>query len=267
MKQVHHTSARRNDPGRTLAIARYTLLEAWRNRFLLTLLAVVAGLWLASLFVQQLAITESERIQVGFLAAVLRVAAVFMISLYVLQGLLREFHDKVVDLVLSLDLPRASYILGKFFGFSLLCIIAASIAALPLALIADWRDAAVWAFTLTLELWLLAALAVFCMTTFTQLMPAATFVLAFYLLARSITAIQLMSTSTLFGGSFGPQAAAFIADLLALVLPRLDALAQTAWLVGAQPVPVSLAAVTLQTVIYSALLLAAAMFDLYRRNF
>lgn len=267
MKQAHHAAARSNDRGRTLAIARHTLLEAWRNRFLLTLLAVVAGLWLASLFVQQLAITESERIQVGFLAAVLRVAAVFMVSLYVLQGLLREFHDKVVELVLSLDLPRASYILGKFFGFSLLCIAAASITAIPLALIADWRDAAAWAFTLTLELWLLAALAVFCITTFTQLMPAATFVLAFYLLARSITAIQLMSTSTLFGSGFGPQAAAFIADLLALVLPRLDAFAQTAWLVGAQPVPVSLATATLQTLIYSALLLAAAMFDLYRRNF
>jgi ABC-type transport system involved in multi-copper enzyme maturation permease subunit len=267
MEQPHTVFARGNDWVRTLTIARYTLLEAWRNRFLLTLFAVVAALWLASVFVQQLAITESERIQVGFLAATLRVAAAFMIGLYVLQGLLREFHDKVVELVLSLDLPRASYVLGKFCGYFLLCAAAALIVSLPLALHADWPDVATWAFTLMLELWLLAALAVFCMTTFTQLMPAATFLLAFYLLARSIAAIQLMSASTLFGTGFGPQAAAFVADLLALILPRLNAFTQTAWLVGAQPVPISLAGAALQTAIYSALLLSAAMFDLYRRNF
>jgi ABC-type transport system involved in multi-copper enzyme maturation permease subunit len=264
---AYEASASRDHWRRTLAIAHYTLLEAWRNRLLLILLAVVVTLVLASLFVQELAITESQRIRTGFLAATLRVAAAFTISFYVLQGLLREFHDKVVELVLSIDLPRASYVLGKFLAYALLGAAATIVVSLPLALLAPWQDVVAWAFTLMLELWLLAAFAVFCMTTFTQLLPAATFVLAFYLLARSISAIQLISSSTLLGSGFGPQAAAFVADALALILPRLDAYAQTAWLVDAQALPISFAFALLQTAVYTMLLLAAAMFDLYRRNF
>ncbi|HZP91957.1 MAG TPA: ABC transporter permease [Burkholderiales bacterium] len=255
------------DWARTLSISRYTLLEAWRNRFVVVVLVLVAALLVASFFVEQLAITESRRVQVGFLAAALRASIVFVTVLYVLQGMVREFQDKVVEIILSLDLPRASYVLGKFFAYLVLCAACAALCAAPLFLLADAPQVAAWAVTLMLELWLLAAGAVFCMVTFNQLLPAATFVFSFYLLGRSITAIQLMSTSTLAGTGPGAQAAARLADLLAFVLPRLDAFAQTAWLVDSGAPPLSLPMAALQTGIYVGLLLAAAMFDLYRRNF
>ena len=51
-----------------------------------------------------------------------------------------------------------------------------------------------------------------------------------------------------------------------MVLPRLDAFTQTAWLTGAQASPLTMSGATVQTAIYVALLLAAAMFDLHRRN-
>ena len=257
----------RLDWARTLSISRYTLLEAWRNRFLVVVLALVVVLLVASFFVQQLAITESRRVQVGFLAAALRASIVFAIVLHVLQGLARDFQDKVVEIILSLDLPRASYVLGKYFAYLILCAVCAALCAAPLLLLADAPQVAAWAFTLMLELWLLAAGAVFCMVTFNQLLPAATFVFSFYLLGRSITAIQLMSTSTLVGTGPGAQAAARLADLLAFILPRLDAFAQTAWLVDAGARPLSLSLAAFQTGIYVGLLLAATMFDLYRRNF
>ncbi|MGH8677659.1 MAG: ABC transporter permease [Burkholderiales bacterium] len=252
---------------RTLAIARYTLLEAWRNRFLLTMCSIVAVLIVLSLFIRQIAITESARTQIGFLSATLRMAAVFVMSLYVLQGLLREFQDKVLELVLSLDLPRWCYLLGKFCGYLVLCLACSAIAAAPLLALADPSAVLAWAFTLSLELSLVAAAALFCMTTFTQLLPAASFVLAFYLLARSITAIQLMSASTLLSPSPVTEFSVSLADLLALVLPRLDAFTQTAWLIDASALPLSWAFAAVQTAIYVALLLAAAMFDLHRKNF
>ena len=46
---------------------------------------------------------------------------------------------------------------------------------------------------------MIAALSVFCILTFTQLMPAASFVAGFYLLARAMTAIQLISSSAIVG--------------------------------------------------------------------
>jgi len=252
--------------GRTLAIARYTLLEAWRNRFALLLVVIVIAAVLASIFVRQQTITEATRSQIAFLAATLRAGSVFLVAITVLQGSVREFNDKVLELVLSLDLPRSSYIAGKFLGYACLGVICTIAVSLPLALLADSQDVLPWAYTHLLELWIVTAFSVFCITTFTQIASAATLVLGFYFLARSITAIQLMSQSTIADPGPTTDYAAFLADAIAVVLPRLDAFTQTAWLTGASAIPLTMSGATVQTAIYVALLLAAAMFDLHRRN-
>jgi ABC-type transport system involved in multi-copper enzyme maturation permease subunit len=258
----------RLDARRIGAIARYTVLEAWRNRlFALTVVAVTL-LTLLSLFARELAVTESGRLQTAILAATLRVASVFLIALYILNGLTREFNDKILELMLSLDLQRPAYLMGKFLGFAIVALAVAAIVTVPVAVLAPTHAALAWGCSLALELLIIAALSVFCITTFTQLLPAAAFVSAFYLLARSITAIQLMSGSSLLGvDGFGQKASAMLADALAIALPRMDAFTQTAWLVndaGAQP---ALLNIVLQTAVYVVLVLAAAMFDLYRKNF
>jgi ABC-type transport system involved in multi-copper enzyme maturation permease subunit len=252
---------------RIWGIARYTLLEAWRNRFLILVPVLVAALFVLSLFIKQLAITESTQIQLGFLASSLRLTAVFLIALFVLQGLARDFQDKVVDIIFSLDLPRTHYVLGRFLGYCVLCAAVALCCAVPLLVLKPAGATLAWAAFLLLELCLVAAASVFCMVTFSQLLPAATFVAGFYLLARSITAIQLMSSSTLMGGDWGTKAAAHLADALSLLLPRLDAFTQTAWLVDSTGVPIAFGRALLQLLVYGVLLLSAAMFDLQRRNF
>jgi hypothetical protein len=252
---------------RTLGISSYTLLEAWRNRFPVLVLAVIAVLYVIGIFVRELAITESTQVQTGFIAASARLAAVFIVALYVLQGLAREAQDKIAEIIFSLDLPRAVYVLGKFLGYAALCAVVSAICALPVLTVVPGGAALAWSASLMLELWLVAAASVFCMVTFSQLLPAATFVAGFYLLGRSITAIQLMSRSTLAGEDWGAQAAAFVADMLAFLLPRLDAFTQTAWLLGTQSLPVTPVSLAIQVLVYVLLLLAAAMFDLYRRNF
>lgn len=252
---------------RTLSIARYTVLEAWRNRFAILMAGIGIAAIFASIFVRQQAITEADRMQTAFLASTLRIAAVFVVAIYVLQGTLREFQDKVLELMLSLDLPRSNYLAGKFLGYAGVGLSCALIVALPLLLVSDAGDVLAWTYSLVLELWIIAAFALFCMTTFSQLLPAATFVMAFYLLARSINAIQLISESTLAQSGLATEFGALLVDAISLVLPRLDAFTQTAWLIDAPVNTLSMTAATAQTVIYVFLLLAAAMFDLHRRNF
>ncbi|HEV8646530.1 MAG TPA: ABC transporter permease [Burkholderiales bacterium] len=250
------------------AIACYTVLEAWRNRLIVLVVIAVALLTLLSLFARELAVTESTRLQTAILASTLRVASVFLIALYILNGLTREFNDKIIELMLSLDLPRPGYLMGKFLGFAMLALAVATIATVPVAILAPAHAALAWGCSLALELLIITALSVFCMTTFTQLLPAAAFVTAFYLLARSITAIQLMSGSGLLGvDGFGQKASAVLADALAIALPRMDAFTQTAWLVNDAGAQIPLLNIVLQTAVYVGLLLAAAMFDLYRKNF
>ena len=57
-----------------------------------------------------------------------------------------------------------------------------------------------------------------------------------YLLARTVTAIQAIAGSPLAGDSAGAQAARWVVDAFALLLPRLDAVARGDWLLyGAPP--------------------------------
>lgn len=249
------------------AIARFTVLEAWRNRLALTVAVAVGLLFLLSVFVRELAITESTRLQTAVLASALRIASVFLVALYILNGLTREFNDKVVELLLSLDLPRPAYVLGKFLGYAVVAAAIAFIATIPVALLAPPGAALLWGCSLALELLLVSAIAVFCITTFTQLLSGAAFVAAFYLLARSISAIQLMSTSNLVAdGEAARKVGEWLANAMAFVLPRLDTFTQTAWLLP-EGSPGGFGAIALQSAIYVSLLLAAAMFDLYRKNF
>ena len=74
---------------KVLTIARFTLLEAVRTRLLWIVLVILALLFLASLFVQHISVTETARMQTGFLAATARMAAVLVLSLHLAGSMVR----------------------------------------------------------------------------------------------------------------------------------------------------------------------------------
>ncbi|HEY7657531.1 MAG TPA: ABC transporter permease [Burkholderiales bacterium] len=255
------------DP-RIAAIARYTLLEALRTRLSVLVLITLAGLVAASFFVEALAITEGARFQAGFYAAGMRLASVFIAAVYVLVSMTREFNDKGLDVLLALDLPRSHYVLGKLAGFLAIVVLIAAAAALPLGWLATPAAALQWAASLAGELAIVVAFALFCVVTFNQLTPAASFVLAFYALARALTAIRLMSAHPLTGAdTFSHQAIQLMVEALALIMPALDAWTQTAWLVDQPTAWSSLLELAALSLLYVALLAGATMFDFYRKNF
>ena len=251
-----------------LPIARYTLLEALRNRLLwLSLILVAAGLVFTQ-FLQQVAITESNQIQAALLAALLRVGAVFMLAAFVVTSMVREFNDKVMELVLSRPLRRSSYFLGKFAGYAAVALALAMIFSLPLALFAPAVRVALWSFSLACELLLVAAFALFCVLTLTQVMSALAAVAGFYLLSRSISALQIMAANPLSEGiSLGQQTVNFIMNTIAFLLPGLDRMTQTSWLIYHPPTSAEFMQLSAQTVVYVLLLCGAALFDLQRKNF
>ena len=252
---------------KVLTIARFTLLEAVRTRLLWIVLVILALLFLGSLFVQHISVTETARMQTGFLAATARTSAVFVLSLYLAGSMAREFNDKVVDLLLSLALPRAGYYFGKFLGYTGIAVGIAALTTLALAPLAPGVGLVLWGASLALELTLVAALALFCVITFTQIMPAISFVIAFYLLARSISAVRLLSTSQVLAPSdLTNRIVAYLVDALGWLLPGLDRFTSTAWLVDHTGSLSALGLNAFQTLVYGSLLLGAGLFDLYRRN-
>lgn len=253
---------------RIAAIARYTLLEALRTRLAALVFVTLLLLLAASFFVESISVTEGARFQAGFYAASMRLAAVFIAAVYVLVSITREFNDKNLDVLLALDLPRSHYVLGKLAGFLAIAVLIAAAASLPLAWLAPGPAALQWAGSLAAELAIVVAFALFCVVTFNQLTLAASFVVAFYVLCRALTAIRLMSAHPLTGAdTFSHQAIQFMVDALALVVPALDRWTQTAWLVNQPALWFTLLELAGFSALYVALLAAATMFDFYRKNF
>lgn len=247
-----------------LTIARYTLREATRTQLPLQAAVAVGLLFAASLLVRELAIADSIRLQTTFLAAGGRLLATFITTAFIISTLQREFNERAPQLLLALDLPRGHYVLGKGLGglgvatgIALLCALPALFTAAP----GDWLA---WAASLVLEQWIIAALALFCGISLRSAPAALLFTFGFYLLARSIAAIQLISHASLDAASVSHQYFSRALDGLALLLPRLDLFAPSVWLADGHTLGLGLLA--LQSAVYVALLLTATMFDLHRKN-
>jgi ABC-type transport system involved in multi-copper enzyme maturation permease subunit len=248
-------------------IARATLLEAARSR-MLWLVAILCLLCLGLAgFIQQVAIIEAPQIQATVLAAILRAAAAFLTAAFVTMSVVREYNDKVFELMLAQPWPRGVYLAGKFVGFSTAAVALAVIVSLPLLPFVPLDRLGVWTMSLGCELIIVAAMSLFCVITLAHIVPALATVLGFYVLARSIAAMQVIAAGSETSGTWAERAADWVIRGIALVLPRLDLMTRSDWLVAAMPAPAVLAGVIGQAVIYAVLLMAAAQFDLHRQNF
>lgn len=250
-----------------LTIAKFTLIENVKNHLFALVLLGVVGLFGFTQFIAALAVTETSQIQSAITGTMLRLFSVFIICIFVITSTIREFNDKGLELIISLPVDRYVYLAGKMFGFSLLSVFIAIIMALPLAFTTHISALVLWCFSLICELWILTVLSLLCVITFRNITSALASVMAFYLLARIISTIQLMAGSSILETTgISHKIMNLIIDTIAIILPKLDQFSQTEWLVygggdGAyMPIIV-------QTIIYVALLFSAACFDLYRKNF
>lgn len=249
------------------ALARTTLLEAVRNRLVWLAVAVVLIAFGLAQFLNQVAIAETREFQTALLAAPLRIAAVFILAVFVITSMVREAGDKVTELLLSLPAPRSTYFFGKFAGYASVAAILALLCSLPLALFAPPLGLAFWAASLLCELLIVMAMSLFCVLSLAQVVPAFAAVAGFYLLSRSMAAMQIIAGAPLHDPSLTDRIVNAVVGWIALLLPSLDSMTQTTWLLGSAPSVSVLGPVVGQTALYLVLICSAALFDLYRKNF
>ena len=102
---------------RAISIARFTLLEGMRTRFVLTVGVVITAVLIAAEFSAGLAITETHSYRVSVYAALLRISMVFVMILFVATSVVREVEERLLDLTLSRPVSRASWYLGRLGGY------------------------------------------------------------------------------------------------------------------------------------------------------
>ncbi len=248
------------------SIIRMILLEALGTRLPWLLVVIAMASFGFAQFLGQVAIIEAAQVQAAVLAAVLRVSAVFIVVTFVVTSMVRESSDKVTELLLSQAAPRAAYFFGKLAGHSAVAFAVAVAFSLPLMLFAPIGGVLSWLFSLGAELILMAALSLFCVLSLTQVLPAISAAAGFYLLSRSVAAMKLIAAAAVpTAASFGDRALSASVDAVALLLPRIDQMTQSDWLIS-PPAAAAVGTAMLQAVLYTALLAAASLFDLYRKN-
>ena len=245
-------------------IARFTVLEGWRGRTLWMAVGVVLVAWLVAQFSAGLAITDSLSYRSAIYAWLARPVLVLVLILAVAASVVREFSDRLLDLTWSRPVSRAVWFSGRLAGFVVLALVFALIAALPLLPYAAGPAVAVWGASLAMELALLACACLVAAVTLRQVTLAVTVTAAFYVLARTIDAIVLMSRGpTVDLSHWSTPVIAEIVAIIARVLPALDRFTDSAWLHQGVSADV-LAPLAVDVLVFGALLIAVGLFDVYR---
>lgn len=240
-----------------LAIAAATLHEARRSRLPWILLAAGLAAIGAALFGGELALTESDATRVALAAPVTRLAAVFILSAFIITSIRREADDRVRGMLLSLPIPRSGYLLAKLAAFCALAALTALASGLALLALADPAQAMLWTVTFACELVIVAAFALFTASGLNSGTAALSATIGFYLLGRIASTMQALATD---------HPAGSVASALSALLPHFDAFARTEWLVYGTGQPADAASAALQGLIYVVLLAAASTLDLQRKE-
>ncbi len=247
-------------------IARFTLLEAVRNRLFILIMAGVVCLFVLAEFIGELSITETRQVQSAILSSLLRIFSISIISLFVITSALRELNDKGLEIILSLPISRHQYLFGKLLGYGGLSLLISITVSLPLLLYAPTIPVICWFLSLFCEQALVISLSLVCLFTFANVTISFIAVMAFYFLSRSMETIRLLSESPILeSNAFSQDFIHCLVDAMALLLPDLSAFTKSDWL--AYNVDFAdMQTVIIQTIIYLTILLSAGLFDLYRKN-
>ncbi len=252
----------------SLTIARITFLEALRSRMTWVAIVAMGVAFGVAQFLSQVAMIELAQIQTAIMAAMLRATGVFLVSAFCITSLARESNDKIVELFLSQPAARSQYYLGKIAGCAAVAAALAAGFSAPLAIYSPVAQVAAWGVSFACELLIVASISIFCAISLTHVIAAFAATAGFYLLARSIGAMQIIAATPInIETSWTDDVFQWIIDAIALLMPNLDRMTLTSWLIDRGPTVEEISQWATQTFVYLLLIGAATMIDLYRKNF
>jgi len=248
-------------------VIKYALTAAIRDRLILSMFLLMAVGASLAIFLGSAAITESDQFAVVFAAGGLRFAGAAGLVLFIVFYLRRSFESKDVEFLLSRPVSRVSFVLSHSAAFTILATVIAFFVVLTVCALAPkavGMGHMLWAASLLVEYIIIVNVALF----FGMVLPSAAAgslaVFALYLLARIIG--QILGTIHAGMSMTGFNVLSNTMHVISLIVPRLDLMAQTTWLIYG-PGDISFVFILVQGVTYSALVILATLVDLTRRQF
>jgi uncharacterized membrane protein (DUF2068 family) len=251
-------------------IVRYVLKAALFDRIVISFLILIAVALSLSVFLGSAAATETDLFSLVFAAGGLRLTSVLGLVLFIVFHMRRSFETKDVDYLLTRPISRVSFIVSHAIAFSLLATLFSllmTVAVFVMGGHAATEGFALWSTSMWVELIIIANAALF----FSMVLPNAASgvlsVFSLYLLARLMGQILgIVDTGGLDLPGF--QVMSMIMQFVSMIVPRLDLMGQTSWLIyGPGEDSVGYLVIALQGLVYTALLVSASCVDLVRRQF
>lgn len=268
-------------------LIRYVLLAAFRDRLMITLCAMIAIGAALGVFLGSAAMTEQSSFATVFGSGGGRFLGVIGIVLFCCFYIRKSFETKEVEFLLSRPISRMTFLLSHAAAF---IILAVGIALLVIASVyfsgkPNPAGALLWSISLVVEYVIVAISALFFSMVLSSASGSALATLGFYVLSRLMGILLGISKLTQDNIIFG--ILNNVVELISVIVPRLDLMAQTTWLVYGVEGSAGLGFLTkpgsyahtlvesmglygfigMQGIVFTALLLAATAFDFSRREF
>ncbi|TAL35560.1 MAG: hypothetical protein EPN97_07250 [Alphaproteobacteria bacterium] len=268
-------------------LVKFVLTAALRDKLMITLLTMIVAGGALAVFLGGAAITEKESFALVFGAAGLRFLSVIGIVLFCCFYVRRCFETKEVEFLLSRPISRLNFLFSHAAAFMVLSLLVALVVSGVVFLLGKPNPGGLvaWGISIGVENMVMSVAALFFSMVLSSAAGSALATLGLYALSRLI--------GTLLGiASLPPEKTVYavlnnVMDLVSVVVPRLDMMGQTSWLVYgvegsggvgylersgayAHAMMAHLGVVgflSLQGALFMALLLAAAAFDFLRRQF
>jgi hypothetical protein len=237
------------------------------ERLLLTLLAALGASAALAVFLGSTALVEQREFAAVLAANAARLAVVLTLVLFTCVHLGRDFETGAVDLLLSRPVSRGEFVLAHVLLLILAAALMAALAGLVVGAIARPAPAAAgwWTLGLFVEGALMAVAALFFALALPSAATSALACLGLYALGRMIGLLGGIAAAHDHAGPLMWTLDRLV-GLLALLVPRLDLLSRSAWLVHGVGDPAELGPALLQGGLYVILLGAAASVDFGRRQ-
>lgn len=249
-------------------LVRHVLLAALRDKVITTLVLLIALGSTVSLFFGTAAVTEEQTFSVVLAAGGLRFVGTVGLTLFVCFYIRRAFENKEIEFLLSRPISRSCFLLSHAVAFVTLAIVVALAVSCAVAVIGfpPLHGLLVWGGSLLVEYALVCIVSLFFAMVLTSAAGSAMAALTLYVLGRMV--------GPLLGIAQGPQDGFVfsimgkIMEIVSIIIPRLDAMGQTTWLVYGAPADLTdIWKFAAQSAVLAGLFLAAAAFDLSRRQF
>jgi hypothetical protein len=252
-----------------IAIARYILLIALRDRLFLGMVLGVLAVSYLSFILGSTALAEESQTAITLAAGTSRFVIALGLIVFVCFHIHVAFDSREMDVQVARPISRTALVMGYFIGFAViafaLCL--PLVAVLALMQPVSWGGFAAYSLSLYLEAVVVISFAMFAAFTLKGAVNAVLAACAFYVLSRLMGFFLIMLFNhAIFTSKILHQLSSGAVDIASYAVPRLDFFAQTAWLhYGAEGHDWLLFGA--QSLIFIPLLLCATMLDIRRKAF